>query len=118
MMYVEARSILSAVKKVYSRLFPSGLTPFDRDLQREVCATIIIEPGTARAKEAVSVSGDLLSYNYKYEKFFPYAQEIPDTGGDIISFEMSFWNRDLMAPHEDAPEGRLQRVINLLRSAP
>src|SRR5712692_1128993 len=119
MIYLEADSILKAVKRVYDRLFPSGLTPSDQDLQREDSATIIVEPRKAKAKEAVSLSGDVLSYSYNYQKFFPYAKEIEiPKGEDIVSYEMKFWNEDFMSPKVAAPKGRMKQVADLLRSTP
>lgn len=119
MIYLEADGILKAVKRVYDQLFPRGLTPTDQDLQREDSATIILEPRRRKAKEAVSLAGNLLSYDYNYEKFFPYAREIGiPGGGDIISYEMGFWNDDLMSPKVSAPNGRMKQVVDLLSSHP
>jgi hypothetical protein len=119
MIYLETDSILKVVKRVYEQLFPTGLTPSDHDLEREDSATIVVEPRRTRTKEATSLSDGRLVYSHNYERFFPYAKDIDIPGDeDIVSFEMKFWNDDLVVPKVTAPKGRLQQVIDLLRSMP
>jgi len=119
MIQVEAGSILEVVRKVYLQLMPTVLAPSDLDLEAEDSATIIVDPGGAHQTEAVSLSDGLLSYRYQYKKLFPFADEISvPNGHNIVDFEMTFWNSDLMHATDGFGAGRLGRVTELLLARP
>ena len=119
MIYFESDSILKIVKKVYSELVPTGLRSFDTDLEKEESAAIVLTPSVPLPEEAVHVIGDRLHYSFDFNRLFPYAREIVTrTGEDIVSYEMSYWNDDLMRSCAEAPEGRLPHVVELLRENP
>lgn len=116
MITFEGESILQAVKQVYYELVPGNLRPFDQELELEDSATIVLLPPSAPIVEAAQLIRGKLCYEFQYEKFFPFANDIPTpTGQDIIAYEMGYWNEDLIDPCEEAPEGRLRHIAELLR---